>query len=124
MTRILLAEDNVILAKVLCFALESKGFSVQAAHDGQAALELAEQNAYDVVITDYDMPKMNGADLCRLLRADGRHNETPIIMMSAFCRDLHTDKLNEELRLSAFFAKPFSPAALLKKVEDLTECHA
>ncbi len=124
MTRILLAEDNVILAKVLGFALEAKGFSVQVAHDGRAALEFAQQDVFDVVITDYAMPEMNGADLCRHLRADGRYNHTPFIMLSAFCQDLDMTKLHDELRLSAFFSKPFKPADLIKNVEVLTECHA
>ena len=123
MKRILLVEDNVILAKVLCFALEAKGFSVQVAHDGRAALEFAQQDVFDVVITDYAMPEMNGADLCRHLRADGRYNHTPIIMLSAFCRDLDIAKLHDELRLSAFLSKPFSPADLITKLEVLTECH-
>ncbi len=124
MKRILLVEDNVILAKVLCFALEAKGFSVQVANDGRAALEFAQQNVFDVVITDYAMPEMNGADLCRHLRADGRYNHTPIIMLSAFCRDLDMAKLHDELRLSAFFSKPVKPVDLIKKLEMLTECHA
>ena len=123
MKRILLAEDNVTFAKVLCFALEAKGFSVQAARNGRAALEFAQQDVFDVVITDHNMPEMNGADLCRHLRADGRYNQTPLIMMSAFCRDLDWAKLHNELQLSVFFAKPFSPTDLIKQVEFLTECH-
>ncbi len=123
MKRILLVEDNVILAKVLCFALEAKGFSVQAARNGRAALEFAQQDVFDVVITDHNMPEMNGADLCRHLRADGRYNQTPLIMISGFCRDLDVAKLNNELRLSAFFSKPCRPADLIKTLKVLTECH-
>ena len=124
MTRILLAEDNVTFAKLLCFALESRGFSVQVAYDGRVASEFALQEVFDVVITDYDMPEMNGADFFQQLRADRRYDQTPIIMLSAYCSHLDLAKLNDERRLSAFVSKPCKPADLIKMIEGLAECHA
>ena len=125
MARILLAEDDATLAKILEFKLEAKGYSVTVAHDGHAAWEYALCINFDLIITDYNMPKMKGADLCRHIRNDSRYDQTPIIMTSSFDRDLDMVKLIEELRLSAFFAKPFTLADLIKKVEEvLAECHA
>ena len=124
MTRILLAEDNVTFAKVLGFKLEVKGFSVTVAHDGRAAWEHAQQTVFDLVMMDYDMPEMNGVDLCRHLRDDGRYDQTPIIMVTGFACELDMAKLSEELKISAFVSKPFILADLIKKVEEvLSACH-
>jgi len=70
------------------------------------------------------MPEMTGVDLCRHLRNDSHYDQTPIIMISSFDRDLATDKLTEELGLSAYFPKPFRVADLIKKIEEvLSACH-
>ena len=125
MAHILLAEDDATFAKILCFKLEAEGFSVTIAHDGPAALEYAQYVNFDLIITDYDMPNKKGADLCRHIRNDSHYDQTPIIMITAFDRDLDMVKLSEELRLAAFFPKPFRMTDLIKKVEEvLTECHA
>ena len=124
MTHILLAEDDATLAKILGFKLEAEGFSVTIAHDGPAAWEYAQYVNFDLIITDYDMPNKKGADLCRHIRNDSHYDQTPIIMITAFDRDLDTVRLIEELRLAAFFSKPFRPADLIKKVEEvLSACH-
>ncbi len=124
MTRILLAEDNVTFAKVLGFKLEVQGYSATIAHDGRAAWEHAQQAVFDLVITDHDMSEMNGVDLCRHLREDGRYDQTPIIMVTGHACELDTAKVSEELTLSAIFSKPFILADLIKKVEEvLSACH-
>ncbi len=124
MTRILLAEDNVTFAKVLGFKLEVQGYSTTIAHDGRAAWEHAQQTVFDLVMMDYDMPEMNGVDLCRHLRDDRRYDQTPIIMVTGFACELDMAKLSEELKISAFVSKPFILADLIKKVEEvLSACH-
>ena len=125
MTRLLLAENDPTLAKILGYKFELIGFSVTIAPDGRAAWEKAQQAVFDLVITDYAMAEMNGDDLCRHLRDDRRYDQTPIIMISAFIYELDVEKLSEELGLSAFFPKPFVLAELTNKVEEiLTKCHA
>ena len=125
MTRLLLAENDPTLAKILGYKFELKGFSVTIAPNGRAAWEEAQQAVFDLVITDYAMAEMNGDDLCRHLRGDRRYDQTPIIMISAFIYELDVDRLSEELRLAAFYPKPFVLAELTNKVEEvLTKCHA
>ena len=125
MTRLLLAENDATLAKILGYKFELEGISVTITPDGRAAWEEAQQAVFDLVITDYSMAEMNGDDLCRHIRNDRRYDQTPIIMISAFVYELDVAKLSEELRLSAFFPKPFVLAELTAKVEEvLTKCHA
>ncbi|MBP87031.1 MAG: hypothetical protein CMJ64_10000 [Planctomycetaceae bacterium] len=60
MSHILLAEDNLALARIICFNLEAAGFQVTVARDGQEAWECAQHAKFDLVITDYGMPRMTG----------------------------------------------------------------
>jgi CheY-like chemotaxis protein len=118
MAHILLAEDNAALAKVVRYLLEVAGEQVTVAFDGCDAWDRSQQRAFDLVITDYHMPKMSGDDLCRNLRMTVEYQDTPIILMSVG-RVVPVESLTDELRLSAFFAKPFSPSQLVEKVQEL-----
>jgi len=115
--RILVAEDNEVFAKALRFNLEHFGFSPTFARDGKEALQLAQETQFDLVITDYQMPKMLGMELCRALRADERYANTPLILMSAF-EDRKVVELFDDLELlDAIFVKPFSMGELLTRIE-------
>ena len=110
---ILVAENNRSMAAVLQFNLAAAGFRVTLAQNGRQALELAQENDFDLVLTDYGMPEMVGAELLRHLRRDDRYVKTPLILMSAFCNDLDLRRLKDELSLAAIFAKPFGIAELV-----------
>lgn len=79
--KILLAEDEKELSRALTAILEHSKYSVDAAYNGLEALELANNNAYDAMIFDIMMPKMDGIELLRRLRESG--NYTPVIMLTA-----------------------------------------
>ncbi|MDP6558207.1 MAG: response regulator transcription factor [Pirellulaceae bacterium] len=122
-SRILVAEDNKIFAKALCFNLEHFGYSTTVAFDGSEALRLAQQDQFDLVITDYQMPKILGMELCRRLRQDDRYAHTPMILMSAF-EDRKVVELFDDLELlEAIFVKPFSMGELVSRIQEcLTDC--
>jgi CheY-like chemotaxis protein len=94
------------------------GWDVSMARNGREALALAGENRFDVVISDYGMPEIVGTDLLRTLRHDPGYADTPMILMSAYSHDLNMPALRDELRLTAFFSKPFSPAELVRIVEN------
>ena len=121
--RILLAEDDEILTKLLCLKLEAAGFSTTVAFDGHQALQLAQQDQFDLVITDYQMPKMVGVELCRRLRQDERYARTPMILISAF-EDLKVVELFDDMDLlEAILVKPFSTDELVSQVREcLADC--
>ncbi|GEM_PF-2606756 len=85
---ILLAEDNRDLAMVLGFNLKRGGFQVTTVYSGRQAWEAAQNQQFDLVLTDYQMPEMDGTELCRALRSDVRYAETPLVLMSALCSEL------------------------------------
>ena len=79
--KILIVEDEVLLADSLKTALERKGFTVETAYDGETGKEYAELGVYDLLILDVMMPKLNGFDLARQVRRS--RCATPILMLTA-----------------------------------------
>ena len=79
--KILIVEDEVLLADTLKEVLEKKGFSVETAYDGETGKEYAELGVYDLLILDVMMPKLNGYDLARQVRKD--RCAMPILMLTA-----------------------------------------
>ncbi|MGH7201334.1 MAG: response regulator [Planctomycetaceae bacterium] len=106
---VLVAEDNPVMSNVLRFNLERGGFRVTVCGDGRAAADALLATQFDVVITDHQMPRMSGVELCRFVRADERHRETPLFLCSAKGLELEVTRLTDELRLTGIFYKPFSP---------------
>ena len=115
--RILIAEDNAALASVVRFNLERAGFQVTVAANGRIAWEAAQRERFDLVITDYQMPEMDGGELARLLRDDENYVQTPIILLTAKGLEIELSCLREALDITATFAKPFSPREVVDSVQ-------
>jgi len=113
MKRILVIEDEPQMRLGLRDNLELEGYEVQTASDGEEGLARAGSFSPDLVILDVMLPKKNGFDVCRELRA--RSNTTPIVMLTA--RSAETDKvLGLELGADDYVTKPFSITELLARV--------
>ena len=113
-----MAEDNVVFAKANALFLEPAGLDVTVAYDGLEAWTYAQQSQYDLFLTDYDMPKLKGADLCRRIRRVSRYASTPIVLMTCYGRDLDVLGLRDELQLSAVLKKPIQQSALLRTINE------
>lgn len=110
--RVLVVDDERPIADILKFNLEREGFEVDAAYDGQAAVEKVRQAPFDLVILDIMLPKMDGFSVCREIR---RGSSVPILMLSA--KETEVDKvLGLELGADDYVTKPFSPRELLARV--------
>lgn len=114
--KILLVEDEEGLIFTLTDRLISEGYKVTSARDGEAGLSLGLNNSFDVIILDIMLPKKNGLDVCRDLRAKGI--VTPILMLTA--KGETTDKV-VGLKLGAddYLTKPFEIIELLARIEAL-----
>lgn len=111
--RLLIAEDELDLAEVLAAFFEKNQFSVDVVNDGAAAYEYGSSGAYDAIILDVMMPKMDGIEVLRKLRRDGVRS--PVMMLTA--------KGRKEDRITGFNAgaddylpKPFEPDELISRV--------
>jgi DNA-binding response OmpR family regulator len=110
---VLVVEDDPSIAIGLRINLESEGYTVQVAEDGDQALELARSSEPDLIVLDVMLPKKNGLEVLHQLRAEGRN--VPIIILSAKAAEM--DKVaGLELGAEDYVAKPFSLAELLARV--------
>jgi DNA-binding response OmpR family regulator len=114
---ILVVEDDAPLAKIVKKSLESGGHTVDVAVDGQEGLDLGRQRSHDAVVLDIQLPKVNGMDVCRMLRDDG--NAVPIIMLTA--RGAVADRITGlDAGADDYLPKPFSLAELQARLRALS----
>jgi len=114
-TTILLVDDEDSVQKLLTYPLERDGFRVVAARDGEEALERFAERTYDLVVLDLMLPKLDGLEVCKRLRAS---SSVPIIMLTA--RDDELDKvLGLELGADDYITKPFSIREFRSRVRAL-----
>ncbi|HLK48438.1 MAG TPA: response regulator [Bryobacteraceae bacterium] len=118
---VLIVEDSENSAATMEMALLGiPGLSVLRAPSGLEALRILKEPGSDVqaIITDLNMPRMDGFELIRLVREDGRMRAVPIIVVSADTDPGTPDRV-AQMKVDAFFAKPFSPAQVRRKLEQL-----
>lgn len=113
-SRILLIEDDESISMGLSLNLEAEGYSVAVSADGEEGLAKARAERFDLVIIDVMLPKVNGFEIVRTLRAVG--NRVPIVMLSA--RGAELDKvMGLELGAEDYVTKPFGLAELLARIK-------
>ncbi len=111
--KILLVDDEKTLVKALKFHLEKEGFLVEAAFNGEEALEKAFEVNPDIIILDLMLPGRDGFEVCREIR---KKEEIPIIMLTAKGEDI--DKvLGLELGADDYMTKPFNPRELVARIK-------
>ena len=115
--KLLLAEDERELSKALVAVMKHEGYEVDAAYDGQEAIELAANNAYDVMVLDIMMPKADGIEVLRSVRSHG--DVTPVIMLTA---KAEIENRVEGLDAGAddYLTKPFAMKELMARLRSLT----
>lgn len=114
--KILVADDEPHILRVVKDKLANAGFAVTTAGNGEEAVALARANHPDLVLLDVMMPKMNGFDACRTLRADPAFAGVPILLLTA--RGQEADRtMGIEAGATEYITKPFSPRGLLQTVQ-------
>ena len=114
--RILLAEDDRFLRKAAETALKRRGFAVLAAVDGEEALRMARAEAPDIVLLDLIMPKLQGFEVLRALKADAATAATPVIILSNLGQDSDVKQAMEAGAVGYFVKANLSLQDLVKKV--------
>ncbi len=115
--RVLVVEDNHKIANSIKQGLQQEAYAVDAAYDGEWGYDLAATEDYDVIILDLMLPKLDGLEICRLLREDGNH--TPILILTA--KGQLEDKVKGlDCGADDYLVKPFAFAELLARIRALS----
>jgi DNA-binding response OmpR family regulator len=114
--RVLVVEDHVTLAERVAEGLRQAGMAVDAVYDGGAALEVAAQTAYDVIVLDRDLPVVHGDRVCRELAGSGG----PRVLMLTAAADVQDRVDGLELGADDYLGKPFAFAELVARVRALS----
>jgi len=116
--KILVVDDDAVIQQLIEVNLELEGYEVDKASNGQEALDKVAQDAPDLILLDVMMPRMNGRDVCRLLKSDPKTASIPIIFLSARAQDMDVEA-GLELGADAYVTKPFDPGQLLDTISEL-----
>ena len=114
--RVLVVEDDQPLVRIMTKSLESNGFEVTSAFDGEDGLRAARDDRPDAIVLDLQLPRLNGVDLCRRLRSEG--NSVPILMLTA--RSTVPDRIGGlDAGADDYLVKPFSLGELAARLRAL-----
>jgi two-component system alkaline phosphatase synthesis response regulator PhoP len=116
--KILVVDDEIYIVHILDFSLGMEGYEVLTALDGEQALERAKTDQPDLIVLDIMMPKLDGYETCKMLKAEERTKHIPVILLSAKGR--HTDqKVGYDVGADDYITKPFSPRKLVERINTL-----
>ena len=117
---ILTIDDSRTMRDMLRLALGGAGFTVVQAVDGQDGLKVLPQQPVDVIITDINMPKLDGYGVIRAVRSDPAYDDTPILVLSTEAEQGSKDIANEA-GANGWIVKPFDPEGLVKLINTVCE---
>lgn len=111
--KVLIADDDRVLADVVAFTLRREGFQVCLAYDGEAALQRWAEESPDLIVLDVNMPRLDGFAVCRRIRNE---SDTPILLLTVRSEE---DDIVHGLELGAddYITKPFSPRQLVARAQ-------
>ncbi len=120
---VMVVDDSLTVRKITGRLLEREGYRVLTAKDGVDALERLIDTVPDVVLSDIEMPRMDGFDLARNIRSDVRLKDLPIIMITSRLADKHKEYARE-IGVQHYLGKPYDEQHLLQLIADFAPLHA
>lgn len=120
MARILAVDDSAAMRQMVGITLTGAGHDVQQAADGREALQFAERERFDLVITDVNMPQMDGLTLVKRLRELPAYKHIPILVLTTEM-DPNKKKIAKEAGATGWLVKPFEPVQLLATIRKVLD---
>jgi len=115
MHSILAVDDSASMRQMVSFTLKSAGYSVVEAVDGEDALEKSHRGDFDLVLTDQNMPRLDGIGLTRRLREHPKFKATPILILTTESSD-QMKQAGRSAGATGWLVKPFDPAKLIEVI--------
>ena len=116
--RILICDDEIHILRATVFKLRRAGYEVATASDGEQAWESINAQRPELVITDYQMPRLSGAELIQRLRSSEQFADLPVILLTGKEMELSREVVIDQWGVLAMLGKPFSPRELLQIVQN------
>lgn len=116
--KILVVEDDHVVAENLKLLLEASGATVQTAHDGTTGLRMALKGGYELLLLDVMLPNKLGYDVCKEFKAVPKNKKIPVLMITALAKMDDAEKAFSA-GADGYVIKPVEPARLLKKIEEV-----
>lgn len=117
--QLLLCDDDVHILRAAEFKLKRAGYEVRTVFNGEEAWEAMQERLPDLLITDYQMPQLDGLQLIARCREHRATAHLPIVLLTAKGMELDQPELIARFKLSGLFFKPFSPRELRARVEQV-----
>jgi two-component system, OmpR family, alkaline phosphatase synthesis response regulator PhoP len=117
--KVLLCDDEIHILRAAELKVARAGYEVRIARDGQQAWEMIQEDLPDVLVTDVQMPRMDGFALSRQIRDCDATKELPILMLTAKGFELEQQELMEKWGIIDILAKPFSPRELVRLIDQI-----
>jgi two-component system alkaline phosphatase synthesis response regulator PhoP len=118
---ILLVDDEIHIVRAAEFKFVRLGYDVVCASDGEDAWTQIQKRQPDIIVTDCQMPRLDGLGLAARVRANPRTAGIPMIMLSAKGFELSPEEIREKYGIHTLLPKPFSPRDLVRNVEQILE---
>jgi len=115
MASILTVDDSASMRQMVSFTLKSAGFDVVEAVDGEDAFEKARGRGFDLVLTDQNMPRLDGIELTKRLRNTAAFKATPILILTTESSD-QMKQAGRDAGATGWLVKPFNPAKLIEVI--------
>lgn len=116
--RILVVDDEKQLVDMLKMRLEANNYEVIAAYDGMEALECSRKQKPDLIVLDLMLPKLDGYQVCRMLKFDKATHKIPIVMLTALSQK-EDREWGKKVNADVYITKPFNAEELLEKIKVL-----
>ena len=116
--KILVVDDEIYIVHILDFSLGMEGYEVLTALDGEQAVDKARSEHPDLIVLDIMMPKLDGYETCKILKAGEDTKSIPVILLSAKGRNVD-QKIGFEVGADDYITKPFSPRKLVERINAL-----
>ena len=119
MCRILVAEDDLAFLTIERFNLTLAGYDVVAVQNGGEALEIARNEQFDLIVTDHQMPRITGIELCRQIRQMPNCSDTPFVLLTGKAFELDLSSIVDELSPMRVLNKPISMSELIGVLDEV-----
>lgn len=116
MEKILIIQDSPSANAMLKFRLEAGGFSVETVETGEEGVEKAKASQYHLILLDYNLPGMNGSQVCQVLKKEEKTRNTPVVFMSAKDEE-KLSQITREAGANGYIGLPFEGKTFIEKIK-------